>query len=876
MRLIQYQCAEGTGVARVESHERVRPIRISGGVLALARLAIAGDQSLETVIAPLLADTTLDYQTLVDAGQLLSPVTHPDPAHCYVTGTGLTHLGSADTRSAMHGALAEDDDNLTDTMRMFRMGVEGGKPTRGSVGAQPEWFYKGDGSVVVAPEQAMTVPAFGQDAGEEPELVGIYLNDDDGNPWRLGYAIGNELSDHVTERQNYLWLAHSKLRQCSVGPELLVGELPEHLAGTSRIVRDGKTLWEAGFVTGEANMSHALANLEHHHFKYALFRRPGDLHLHFFGTATLSFADRITTQDGDRFEVELPALGRALRNPLTIAPADSSGAVRSLGAAQPAPCSPEPAPTCSTKGDTMRIEGVQLIGREAVRGTKAIIQAINPATGEHLEPGWPGGTRADVERACALAEKAFDDWRESRPETRARFLETVADEIEALGDALIERAMAESGLPAARLNGERGRTCGQLRLFARVVRDGEWLDVRIDPALPERTPLPRADLRQRQVALGPVAVFGASNFPLAFSVAGGDTASALAAGCPVIVKAHSAHPGTSELVGRAIQRAVERCELPEGVFSLLVGAGREVGQALVADPRICAAGFTGSRQGGQALLAIARSRPEPIPFYAEMSSINPVFLLPEALEARAETIAEGFVASLNMGAGQFCTNPGLVIANRGAALERFTHAAGEALAGLEAHTMLTPGICDAYRTGVERLASHPRVREIARGPEGGSHACRPALFVTTADDFLGDPALQEEVFGASSLIIECQGAEEMNRVASHLEGQLTATLQMDEGDADTARRLLPMLERRAGRVMANGWPTGVEVCDAMVHGGPWPATSDARTTSVGTRAIERFLRPVCYQDIPDSLLPEAVREGNPLSLSRLVDGKRER
>ncbi|MHB0777355.1 aldehyde dehydrogenase family protein, partial [Halomonas sp. WWR20] len=313
----------------------------------------------------------------------------------------------------------------------------------------------------------------------------------------------------------------------------------------------------------------------------------------------------------------------------------------------------------------MTLEGKLLIGQQAIPGTSAAIHAVNPATGEPLEPAYAGGSADEVEGAAQLAWDAFDTYRETSLEDRAMFLETVASEIEAIGDDLIQRAVAETGLPQGRIEGERGRTCGQLRLFANVVRAGEWLDVRIDPAMPERQPLPRADLRQRHIALGPVAVFGASNFPLAFSVAGGDTASALAAGCPMIVKAHSAHPGTSELVGRAVQKAVTKCGLPEGVFSVLFGSGREVGAALVADHRIKAVGFTGSRSGGTALMKIAQQRKEPIPVYAEMSSINPVFPLPAALKERGEAMAEGFVASLNMGAGQFCTNPGLVIAEKG-------------------------------------------------------------------------------------------------------------------------------------------------------------------------------------------------------------------
>ncbi|MFD2666643.1 aldehyde dehydrogenase (NADP(+)) [Halomonas halophila] len=524
----------------------------------------------------------------------------------------------------------------------------------------------------------------------------------------------------------------------------------------------------------------------------------------------------------------------------------------------------------------MTLEGKQLIGQQAVLSDGKAIQAVDPATGETLSPVYPGGGQAEVARACELAWAAFDTYRETGLEARAAFLETVADEIEAIGDELITRAMAESGLPRARLEGERGRTCGQLRLFAKVVRAGEWLDVRLDPALPERAPMPRVDLRQRHIALGPVAVFGASNFPLAFSVAGGDTASALAAGCPVVVKAHSAHPGTSELVGRAVQRAVAKCELPEGVFSLLYGSGREVGQALVRDARIKAVGFTGSRGGGTALMQAAQERPEPIPVYAEMSSINPVFLLPEALQARGQALGEAFVGSLNMGAGQFCTNPGLVIAVKGEALDAFVASAAEAVKGSAAQTMLTPGIHDAYVQGVDGLVASSKAREIARGNAGdGPNACQTGLFVASAEDFMSDEALQAEVFGATSLVVECADLDEVKRVAESLEGQLTATLQMDDADLDAARALLPTLERRAGRVMANGWPTGVEVCHAMVHGGPYPATSDARTTSVGSAAIHRFLRPVCYQNLPQGLLPEAIKDGNPAGVSRLVDGQRE-
>lgn len=524
----------------------------------------------------------------------------------------------------------------------------------------------------------------------------------------------------------------------------------------------------------------------------------------------------------------------------------------------------------------MTLTGQLLIGQQTLTGDRDVIHGINPATNSLLQPAYAGGSAEHVEQACALAWDALDRYRETSLEARAEFIETIAGEIEALGDELIDRALAETGLPRPRLLGERGRTCQQLRLFARTVRAGEWLDVRVDTAQPQRQPMPRSDLRQRQIPLGPVAVFGASNFPLAFSVAGGDTASALAAGCPVIVKAHGAHPGTSELVGRAVARAVKACALPDGVFSLLYGSGREVGVALVSDPRIKAVGFTGSRSGGLALIKAAQARPEPIPVYAEMSSINPVLLFPAALQNRAEALAQGFVASLTLGAGQFCTNPGLVIAHKGPALDAFIGATSELIQRSPTQTMLTPGIFNAYESSVNALAENARARIAAVGQratepnQGQAH-----VFVTDAADFLADHTLQAEAFGAASLIVQCASDAEIRQVLEQLEGQLTATLHLDDEDLQQARALLPTLERKAGRLLVNGWPTGVEVCDAMVHGGPFPATSDSRTTSVGTAAILRFLRPVCYQDFPDSLLPTALKHANPLSLRRLLDGQRE-
>jgi NADP-dependent aldehyde dehydrogenase len=522
----------------------------------------------------------------------------------------------------------------------------------------------------------------------------------------------------------------------------------------------------------------------------------------------------------------------------------------------------------------MNITGSQLIDGQAVQGKGTPFSGKNPARGETMTPEFSGATTADVAQACAAAAAAFRTYRATTPAARAKFLEEIATQILALGDALIERAVAESGLPRGRIEGERGRTVGQLRLFAAVVREGSDTEARIDPAMPERKPAPRSDLRQMHIGLGPVAVFGASNFPLAFSVAGGDTAAALAAGCPVVVKGHPAHPGTSELVGRAIQAAVAACDLPAGVFSLLQGPDNALGGALVADPHIAAVGFTGSRRGGLALVEIAARRAVPIPVYAEMSSINPVFLLPAALKARAESIAQGYVGSVTLGAGQFCTNPGLVFAVQSPGLDQFVEAAHKAILSAQPAAMLTSGIQAAYTHGVEALSGEPGVKclgvsETAAGPGQG----RPTLFVTDLANFLSRPRLSEEVFGAASLIVACPDAEAMHQAISHLEGQLTVTLQIDPDDYAQAATLLPALEEKAGRILVNGFPTGVEVCHAMVHGGPFPATSDGKSTSVGSLAIRRFLRPVCYQDLPAALLPAALQPENPLNLWRRLDGE---
>jgi 2,5-dioxopentanoate dehydrogenase len=520
----------------------------------------------------------------------------------------------------------------------------------------------------------------------------------------------------------------------------------------------------------------------------------------------------------------------------------------------------------------MTIDGSMIIGGRAVRGEAGRVRAIDPATGAELAPDFGLAGQLHVDHACALAEQAFDTYRNTTLEQRALFLEAIAQSILDLGPALIERAMQETGLPQARLEGERGRTVGQLRLFAKVVRDGHFLGATLDSALPERVP-PRPDLRLRKIGLGPVAVFGASNFPLAFSVGGGDTASALAAGCPVVVKAHNAHLGTSELVARAIARAVAECKMPEGVFSMVIGEGRNVGQQLVSHPAIKAVGFTGSRQGGMALVRVAAARAEPIPVYAEMSSVNPVFMLPQVLALDTGALAQGFVDSLTLGAGQFCTNPGLVIAIDNADTDRFFNAASSALQAKGAATMLTPGIHDAYTSGVARLAGIAGVQALAAGKPGeGGCAARAALYACDAGTYMATPALEDEVFGPCSLLVRCRDEAEMLVLARRLEGQLTATVHACAQDHRLAAELLPVLERKAGRILFNGFPTGVEVAHAMVHGGPFPSTSDSRSTSVGAGAIDRFLRPVCYQNLPDALLPAALADANPLGLSRMRDG----
>ncbi|SMX42959.1 aldehyde dehydrogenase (NADP(+)) [Actibacterium lipolyticum] len=468
------------------------------------------------------------------------------------------------------------------------------------------------------------------------------------------------------------------------------------------------------------------------------------------------------------------------------------------------------------------------------------------------------GGPAEVDKACRAAEEAFWTYGYTTRAERAAFLDAIADEIEARTAQIAEIGTRETGLPEARLQGETGRTTGQLRLFARHIEDGAYLDQRHDEALPQRAPLPRPDLKSVQRPIGPVAVFGASNFPLAFSTAGGDTASALAAGCPVVVKGHPAHPGTGEIVAEAIKAAIEKTGMPAGTFSLIQGNTNALGAALVEHPLINAVGFTGSLGAGRALFNLCAARATPIPFFGELGSVNPMFLLPHALASRGGDVAAGWAGSLTMGAGQFCTNPGVVIAIDGPDADAFIKAATSALSDVAAQTMLTDGIAESYRAGRDRIAGSAGVQELLTSTCDLRNAT-PYLFTTTGEQWLANDVLGHEVFGPLGLIVSVADEDEMHAVARSLEGQLTCTLMMDDADMALARRLMPVLERKAGRLLTNGYPTGVEVCDSMVHGGPYPASTNFGATSVGTLAIRRFLRPVCYQNMPDALLPADLR-----------------
>lgn len=518
-----------------------------------------------------------------------------------------------------------------------------------------------------------------------------------------------------------------------------------------------------------------------------------------------------------------------------------------------------------------QISGHNYIGGAYSAAGDTVLQSFDAVTGEALDGQFVQATREEVDAAALAASAAYPAYRGMAAARRAGFLEAIAAELDALDRTFIDIVCRETALPAARIEGERSRTSNQLRLFAQVLRRGDFYGARIDRALPQRQPLPRADLRQCRIGVGPVAVFGASNFPLAFSTAGGDTAAALAAGCPVVFKAHSGHMLTSAWVAAAIGRAVEKTAMPDGVFNLIYGGG--VGEWLVKHPAIQAVGFTGSLKGGRALCDMAAARAQPIPVFAEMSSINPVLLMPAALASRGEALAAQLSASVTQGCGQFCTKPGLLMGVRSADFTALVEKLGTSLAALPAQSMLNAGTLRSYEQGVQRLHEHSGVRHIAGAPQQGNQAW-PQLFQASAQLLLdADKVLQEEVFGPATVVVEAADDAQLQHIISALNGQLTFTLIADEADLGQCAPLVSQLEQKAGRLLLNGYPTGVEVCDAMVHGGPYPATSDARGTSVGTLAIDRFLRPVCYQNYPDALLPAPLKNANPLGIARLVDGE---
>jgi len=518
------------------------------------------------------------------------------------------------------------------------------------------------------------------------------------------------------------------------------------------------------------------------------------------------------------------------------------------------------------------ITGKNIIGSRKSGKSNQTFSSVNAVSSETLETNYSIATDEEIDEAIELAHTAFNLYRNFSGYHKAAFLDRIAVEIEALGESLIQQIMIETALPEARLTGERARTTGQLKLFASLLREGSWKAVRIDTAMPNREPLPRASLRQLQIPLGPVAVFAASNFPLAFSVAGGDTASALAAGCPVVFKAHSSHPGVSEMVAGAIIKAASATGMPDGIFSLLQGNEHRVGQNLVAHPKIKAGGFTGSFHGGMALLKTAQNRVEPIPVYTEMSSINPVVVLPEALRINPKEIAEGYVSSVLLGVGQFCTNPGILLTSESPDTEIFLQHVKEAMAKQSGGNMLSQHIYSSYKNGVQKLKNS----SLSIVHEGSSptqeNVAAPVIWECSGADFLNQPGWQEEVFGPSSIIVKTSSVEEIYTILQSLQGQLTLTIHAEEKDHEQVNQLITIGTKLAGRVVWNAFPTGVEVSHAMVHGGPFPATSDSRSTSVGTAAIFRFTRPVCYQNIPDAFLPEELQNDNPLTIWRWVDG----
>ena len=520
------------------------------------------------------------------------------------------------------------------------------------------------------------------------------------------------------------------------------------------------------------------------------------------------------------------------------------------------------------------INGQNIIGYQYSGRGRQTFTAINPATNTALPDAFSIATLKEINQAMALANSAFPIFSNFSAAQRADFLETIGREILELGDELIQTAHLETALPIARLQGERGRTIGQLNMFAGLLREGSYVNAVIDTALPERQPIPRPDLRKMQVGLGPIVVFGASNFPLAFSVAGVDTASAFAAGCPVLVKAHPAHPGTSALIGQAIKIAAEKTGMPDGVFSLLYDQSVRVARSLIQHPVAKGVGFTGSRRAGMILHNLAQKRSEPIPMFAEMGSVNPVILLPEMLAQKGNDLALALANSINLGAGQFCTNPGLVFVLETPTLAEFLVAYRNAVLSTQPATMLTPGICKAYTTGKKDITTRPEVAVLAEVTNSeGTNVAQATVATVGGSDFIKNPKLHEEVFGPFSLLVICQNETQLLEALNKLDGQLTMTVWGNEEEMSARPELLQVMAEKAGRVIRNGVPTGVEVSPAMQHGGPFPAASDSRFTSVGTDAVKRWLRPVCFQNWPDELLPPALQQANPLKIWRLVNGE---
>lgn len=522
----------------------------------------------------------------------------------------------------------------------------------------------------------------------------------------------------------------------------------------------------------------------------------------------------------------------------------------------------------------MELTGKQLIAGVWEKSDGISFKAVNPANSSALLPDYGEASNDQIDRALKAAENSFDELRNSSNELRAQFLDTMADEVLALGDVLLERAHEETDLPMPRLTMERGRAMNQCKMFANIIREGSWVDARIDLADPERQPVPKPDVRRMLRPIGPIVVFGASNFPLAISVFGSDTVSAFGSGCPVVVKAHPAHPGTCELLGEAIRRAAEKCNLPAGIFSLIQGKSNEVGSALVKHESTTAVAFTGSLRGGRALMDLAAARPNPIPVYAEMGSVNPVFILPGALQEKGEQIANGFVQSLTLGVGQFCTNPGVVLGINQESLDSFRENLTKLTQDSAPASMLHKGISEAFSNGLERLQNTAGVSLLAQSessvdPEKTQAACH--IFEATIESYLKDASLAEENFGPSSLLLSGDNKENLEDFAEKLEGQLTATVHGTESDLQEYSKLLSILERKVGRVIINGYPTGLEVCAAMQHGGPYPAASHSYFTSVGTASIDRFVRPVSYQGYPDFALPDELKNGNPSGIWRTLD-----